>query len=131
TAVTLALGALLALLLGSGVANDVDWVRRLGHVAILAGLVWALGTGRVSLRSSALGLAAGLVVVAGLAFAGVGGDAYSGRLTGYLGDPNAGAYFLITLGVLAVFFSGGGWGVRAALAAPIVLAMVLTYSRTG
>ena len=34
----LSAGALLALLIYSGMANDIDWTRRVGHVAILAGL---------------------------------------------------------------------------------------------
>lgn len=124
-------GALVAVLLWSGIANQVDWTRRMGHVAILAGLVWAFGTGRVSLRSAGLGLATGLVGVIGLALVGIGGDAYSGRLTGFLGDPNAGAYFIAVLGTLAVFFADERWKVRLALAAPIVAGLVLSYSRTG
>lgn len=129
--VVLVLGALLALLIYSGVSNDVEWTRRLGHVAVLAGLAWAFGTGRVSLRSAALGLAAGLVGVIGLALAGVGGDTYPGRLTGYLGDPNAGAFFIAVLGVLAVLFSDDRWKVRLALAVPLLAGLVLTFSRTG
>ena len=85
--VSLTLACLLALLVGSGMANEVDWTRRVGHVAIVVGLVWALGTGRVSLRSSALGLGAGLVSVIGLAVVGIGGDTYPGRLTGILRRP--------------------------------------------
>ncbi|TGN63755.1 hypothetical protein EXE59_07155 [Nocardioides eburneiflavus] len=129
--VVVLLGALLALLVHSGVSNDVEWTRRLGHVAVLAGLVWALGTGRVSLRSAALGLGAGLVGVIGLALAGIGGDTYPGRLTGYLGDPNAGAFFIAVLGVLAVLFSDDRWKVRLALAVPLLAGLVLTFSRTG
>jgi hypothetical protein len=129
--VVLLLGALLALLLHSGLSNDVDWARRVGHVAVLAGLVWALGTGRISLRSAALGLATGLVGVIGLALAGIGGDTYPGRLTGYLGDPNAGAFFIAVLGVLAVLFSDDRWKVRLVLAVPLLAGLVLTFSRTG
>ena len=114
-----------------GVANDVDWTRRVGHVAILAGLVWALGTGRVSLRSSALGLGAGLASVIGLAAVGIGGDNYPGRLTGYLGDPNAGAYFIVSLGVLAIFFSDDRWKLRLAWRIPLAAGLVLSFSRTG
>ena len=33
---------LLALLIFSGLANDVDWVRRVGHLGIMAGLIWAV-----------------------------------------------------------------------------------------
>lgn len=130
-AVVLLLGSLLALLLYSGMANHVEWTRRIGHVAILAGLIWSLGTGRVSLRSAATGLASGLVAVIGLAIVGVGGDNYPGRLTGFLSDPNAGAYLIAVLGVLAIFFSDDRWRVRLALAVPIVAGLVLTFSRTG
>jgi len=130
-AVSLLMGALLALLLFSGVANDVEWTRRVGHVAVLAGLIWSFGTGRVSLRSAASGLAVGIIGVIGLALAGIGGDTYPGRLTGFLGDPNAGAYFIVVLGILAVFFCDDRWKVRLVVAAPVLAGLVLTYSRTG
>lgn len=129
--VVLLLGALLALLVYSGLANHVDWTRRVGHVAIMVGLIWAFGTGRVSLRSAGLGLATGLIAVMGLALVKIGGDYYPGRLTGYLGDPNAGAYFIAVLGIIAVFFCDDRWKVRLAVAAPILGGLVLTYSRTG
>lgn len=129
--VVIILGALLALLLYSGMANQVDWTRRLGHVGILAGLVWAGGTGRLSPRSVGAGLATGLIGVMGLALVGIGGDTYPGRLTGFLADPNAGAYFIAVLGTLAIFFCDDRWKVRAAVAVPIVAGLVLSYSRTG
>ena len=129
--VVVLLGALLALLLYSGMANDVDWTRRVGHVAILAGLIWAFGTGRLSPRSVGAGLAAGLIAVIGLAVVGIGGDTYEGRLTGFLGDPNAGAYFIAVLGTLAVFFCDERWRVRAAVAVPVVAGLALCLSRTG
>ena len=47
--------ALMALLVYSGMANHIEWTRRVGHVAILCGLVWAGGTGRLSLRSVGAG----------------------------------------------------------------------------
>jgi len=131
TSVVLLMGALLALLVFSGTSNHVDWTRRVGHVAILCGLVWAGGTGRISLRSAGAGLATGLVAVIALAVAGIGGSAYAGRLTGYLGDPNAGAYFIAVLGIIAVFFCDDRWKVRLAVAVPIVAGLVLSYSRTG
>ena len=129
--VVVLLGALLALLLHSGLAKDVDWARRMGHVAILAGLVRAFATGRISLRSAGAGLAAGTTAVIGLAVAGIGGNTYPGRLTGYLGDPNAGAYFIVVLGVLGIFFCDDRLKVRLVVAAPLVAGLVLTYSRTG
>lgn len=127
----LLLGSLLTLLVYSGMANDIEWTRRVGHVAIVAGLVWAFGTGRISLRSAGVGLATGLIGVMGLALAGVGGDTYPGRLTGFLGDPNAGAFFIVTLGTLAVFLADDRMKVRLAVAAPVVAGLVLSFSRTG
>ena len=62
-----------------------------------------------------------------MALAGIGGDAYSGRLTGYLADPNAAAYFLVVLGVIAIFFADERWKVRAVLGVPILVGLVLTY----
>ncbi|MCW2738235.1 O-antigen ligase family protein [Nocardioides sp.] len=131
SAVVLLLGAVLVLLIYSGLANHVDWTRRVGHVSILAGLIWAGGTGRLSTRSVGAGLAAGLIAVIGLGVVGLGASSYSGRLTGYLSDPNAGAYFLAVLGVLAVFFCDDRTKVRLAVAAPIVAGLLLCYSRTG
>ncbi|GAA1439150.1 hypothetical protein GCM10009641_46170 [Mycobacterium cookii] len=129
--VVLVLGALLALLLYSGVTNQVEWTRRVGHVAIVAGLIWAGGTGRLSLRSVGAGLATGLIAVIALAIVGVGGNTYAGRLTGFLGDPNAGAYFIAVLGTLAVFFCDERTKVRVAVAVPMVVGLVLCFSRTG
>ena len=80
---------------------------------------------------SGAGLATGLVAVIVLAIAGIGGSTYEGRLTGFLGDPNAGAYFIAVLGTLAVFFCDERWKVRAAVAVPIVVGLVLCLSRTG
>ena len=129
--VILMCGALFVLLLGSGMANHIDWTRRMGHVAILLGLVWAFGTGRVSLRSAGLGLSISLGVVSALAAVRIGGDYYPGRLTGFMGDPNAAAYFLAVLGLPAVFVADRRTSVRVALAIPILGGLVLTYSRTG
>ena len=127
----LLIGALLALLVYSGVANEVDWTRRMGHVAVVLGLVWAGGTGRLSLRSVGTGLATGLIAVIGLALFEIGGDKYPGRLTGFLADPNAGVYFIAVLGTLAIFFCDERTTVRVAVAVPIAAGLVLTYSRTG
>lgn len=129
--VTLLLGGLLTLLVYSGVANDIVWIRRVGHVAVVGGLIWAGGTGRLSVRSVAAGLAAGLISVIALALVGIGGDTYPGRLTGFLGDPNAGAYFIVVLGLLAIFFSDDRTKVRLALAVPLIAGLILCYSRTG
>lgn len=130
--VILLLAALMALLVYSGTANHIEWTRRVGHVAICCGLIWAGATGRLSLRSVGAGLVGGLAAVVALAVVGIGGSSgYEGRLTGFLGDPNAGAYFLAVLGTLGIFFADDRWRVRLAIAVPIVGGLVLTYSRTG
>ena len=135
-AVVLTVGGLLAVLTYSGLANavvsiEVDWTRRVGHVAIMAGLIWAGGTGRLSLRSAGAGMATGFAVTIGLAMVKVGGDYYPGRLTGYLADPNAGAYFIAVVGIIAIFFCDDRLKVRVAVAVPIIGGLVLVYSRTG
>ncbi|CUR57565.1 membrane hypothetical protein [metagenome] len=130
--VILIMAALVALLVYSGMANHIDWTRRVGHVAIMCGIIWAGATGRLSLRSVGAGLASGLTAVVALGLVGVGSDAgYTGRLTGFLDDPNAGAYFLAVLGALGIFFADDRWRVRAALTVPIVGGLLLTFSRTG
>lgn len=123
--------ALISLLLYSGIANDIDWTRRIGHLGIGAGLVWAGGTGRLSTRSVGAGLATGLIVAIGLGVAGIPGGGYAGRLTGFLGDPNAGAFFIVVLGVLGIFFADDRWKVRLVVAAPLIAGLILCYSRTG
>lgn len=129
--VVLGLSGLLGLLLYSGLANDVEWIRRVGHMGLWAGIVWGGATGRLSLRSAGIGLGTGLAAVTLLALAGVGPDTYEGRLTGFLGDPNAGAYFIICLGLLAVGFVDERRKLQAVAALPIIAALILTYSRTG
>ncbi|MBL0749118.1 hypothetical protein [Nocardioides baculatus] len=133
--VVLTIGGLLAVLTYSGLANvgsnEADWTRRVGHVVIMAGLIWAGGTGRLSLRSAGAGMATGFAVVIGLAIVKVGGDYYPGRLTGYLADPNAAAYFIAVVGIIAIFFCDERTKVRIAVAVPIVVGLVLVYSRTG
>ena len=130
TVVVLA-ASLFTLLLGSGIANDIDWMRRMGHLGITLGVMWAAGTGRISLRSAGRGLATSLVAIVVLALAGIGGNYYPGRLTGFLADPNAAAYYLAVLGVVAIFFCDERTKVRVAVAIPIVAGLGLTLSRTG
>ena len=123
--------AIVGLLLFSGLANDVDWTRRVGHAAIWCGLVWVCATGRVSRHSAALGLGAGLLSAIGLFQIGIGGDTYAGRLTGFLADPNAAAFFIVSLGALAVGYADERSRVRLFIAAPLIAGLVLTFSRTG
>ena len=45
-------------------------------------------------------------------------------------DPNAGAYFIVVLGILAIFFCDDRWKVRSRRG-PDSAGLVLSYSRTG
>ena len=74
---------LLALMLYSGITNGIYWTRRIGHLAIFCGLLWACATGRISLRSAALGFGTGLIAIIAGYLVGIGGDTYPGRLTGF------------------------------------------------
>jgi len=124
------LAALVGLIVVSGLLNDVPLLRRGGHLVIYAALVLALATGRVSLRSAALGLGVGLITVAALAYVGIGGRFYGERLTGFFRDPNVAALVLSALGCLAVGFVR--WRAnRVLVASLLIVALVLTYSRIG
>lgn len=110
--------------------NDVDPVRRLTRFGILMVLAGFIASERIDLRSALIGLGAGLVLNAGLFYAGVAPDSYGGVLTGFLEDKNrAGLYFVVfTLLVSLV--------VRTRWAKSIILVvgacgLVLTDSRTS
>lgn len=131
TLVALACAALIGLMLLSGIVNGVDWTRRVGHVALYCGLIWAAATGRISLRSAALGLGTGLIGVIAHGAVTLGSSSYAGRLTGFLSDPTAGAYFIVTLGTLAIGFIGHRRLHALLLAVPVLAGQILSYSRTG
>jgi hypothetical protein len=122
--------ALVGVMTYSGYANDVDWYQRVAHLVLWVGLVWVLAMGKVSLRSAALGFGAGLVAAAASSFFDLTSDGYEGRLTGWFGDPNAAAYFLAVLGALAVGWAGGR-RLGGVLLVVLLVALVLTFSRTG
>lgn len=130
TTVMLGLATIITMLVLSGLLNDVDFVRRMGHLFIYAGLALALASGRISLPSAALGLGLGLLTISGLAMAGIGGRTYGDRLTGFFRDPNVAASLLTALGALAVGHTRSrAWRLIFLLTLPV--ALVLTYSRTG
>ena len=113
----------------SGFLNDDLLYRRLGHVALWAGLALFISSGRIPLRSAGLGLGAGLLASAamsGLGFAAV----YPGRLDGWIGDPNAAAFYLTCLGSVALS-QVQRTSVRLTLALGLLTALVATWSRTG
>jgi hypothetical protein len=118
-------------LLLSGVLNDALDERRLVHVAVFGLLGIHLATGRISIPSATRGLFVGLpaAVVASAAGGGVG-VGYDDRLSGWIGDPNAAAYYVLTLGLLVV--ATRQRRVTALLFGAFIVASVyLTLSRTG
>ncbi len=128
--VILALAGIVGLMTVSGVLNDIPIVQRVGHLVIYSGLVLALGSGRISLPSAALGLGLGLMAVSVMAFAGIGGRWYGDRLTGFFRDPNVAAFFLSTLGCIVVGYVRSRT-LRVLFALGLGTALLLTYSRTG
>ncbi len=121
--------AVLTMLAITSYLHDLTPSRRLLHVLLYLVLATLLASGRIHIPSAARGLAVGLCTSIVLSIAGFGPDAYAGRLTGYLGDPNAGGYVVAVLGLVAL-----GLGPRGRLRWLLIFlglaAVVLTYSRT-
>jgi len=121
--------AVLTMLAVTSYLHDLTPSRRLLHVLLYLVLATLLASGRIHVPSAARGLAVGLCTSITMSIAGFGPDNYAGRLTGYLGDPNAGGYVVAVLGLVAL-----GLGPRGRLRWLLILlalaAVVLTYSRT-
>ncbi len=128
------LALLWLVLAASSFLNGVDATRRLGHLAIYAGLALTLSSGRIHRLGATRGLGLGLAiaVVSGLVnwVVPVFGTGYTGRLTGLFHDPNVAGFELTVLGAVALTGARHGprrwWGVLA-----LVGSVVLTYSRTS
>lgn len=116
--------------------DNVTPYRRLLHLILWATLAVCIGQGRVHMQTMARGLAFGLVTSMGAGLVGVaarnqyGGIGYVGRLTGFMGDPNAAGFYMLVLGIVACAYMGSRPQVLAFLAAAIPL-LVLTWSRTS
>lgn len=115
----------------NGLSNYVQ----LGYFATWTLCILVFASGRLDRLSICRGVSVGLVIgaVAGLAsrFAGIGGDPYPGRLTGYVwGDPNQAGYFLSVCTALALVGLRPGWRRRLALTL-FVVCIGLTLSRTS
>ncbi len=121
--------AVLTMLAVTSYLHDLTPSRRLLHVLLYLVLATLLASGRIHVPSAARGLAVGLCTSITMSIAGFGPDNYAGRLTGYLGDPNAGGYVVAVLGLVAL-----GLGPRGRLRWLLIFlglaAVVLTYSRT-
>lgn len=103
--------------------------KRLLHVVLYITLAAFIASGRIHLPSAARGLAYGLLGGILLSIAGFGPDNYTGRLTGFLGDPNGGGYVITVLGLVAIGLRPRG-RIRYLLMVVVLVAVVLTYSRT-
>lgn len=124
---------LLVLLVGwmgvVAVAHGLTPVRRLAHLALFAALVIMIGQGRFAMRSVAQGIGVGLLVAGGAGLVGYG-TGYTGRLTGFLGDPNLAGYYFLTLGAFsAAHLAHDRW--RRLFLAIVTVLIVLTLSRTS
>ena len=88
------------------------------------------------MQTMARGLAFGLVISLGAGLFGhvtyneTGGVAYSGRLTGFMGDPNAAGFYVLVLGLVACAFMRSRPQVLLFIATATPL-LVLTWSRTS
>lgn len=126
---------LLVLLVGwmsvVALAHGLTPVRRLAHLALFAALVVMIGQGRFAMRSVAQGIGVGLLVAGGAGLVGVGvGTGYTGRLTGFLGDPNLAGYYFLTLGAFsAAHLAHDRW--RRLFLVVVTVLIVLTLSRTS
>ena len=86
------------LVLGSSLANEVNAVKRLTHLLLWALLALFLSSGRIHLPSAARGLCLGLMASTAAFFSGIGAEGYTGRLTGWFGDPNNAGFYLTVCG---------------------------------
>lgn len=124
-----AMGLLLLTFLISAVANDTYNVIRLGHLLVWGFVMIFLATGQIDPPSLARGMAIGLVFGTVHGIITLPTSHYYGRLTGYLGDPNAAGYVLLTYGLVCLaLLRSKVW--RVVVGLTMVTGIVLTYSRT-
>jgi hypothetical protein len=130
--------ALLALFIAwmtlAALLADVPAYRRLVHLVLFIALAIFMAEGRFAMRSVAQGTAFGLLVSAGVGLFGISafgvGTGYTGRLTGFLGDPNVAGFYLLTLGLVSVAFLPRG-RLRTVLTIALAGLVLLTLSRTS
>ena len=116
-------------LVGSGLANDVVNIRRLGHLAIVVALVVVIGQGRVHLTSLARGIGLGLAIGIPVSLPSIVTGGYPGRLTGLFGDPNGAGMLMVTMTPLVMGVVRGRWRWLVGLLG--AGGVLLTFSRTS
>lgn len=124
-----AMGLLLLTFAVSAVANDTYNIVRLGHLLVWGFVMIFVSTGQIDPPSLARGMAIGLVFGTVHGALTLPASHYYGRLTGYLGDPNAAGYVLLTYGLVCLaFLRGQLWRIMVGIT--MAVGITLTYSRT-
>ncbi|MBP1326232.1 hypothetical protein JOF28_001464 [Leucobacter exalbidus] len=121
---------LLAYLMTVSLVQDVDFVRRLGNIALLLTVSGFLASGRIDVVSALKGLGGALVINAALFYAGIAPNTYGGVLTGYLADKNAAGLVYGISALLCSLTTRRAW-LRLIILAAGAGALVLTDSRTS
>lgn len=104
-------------------------ITRLGHVALYCALILVIGSGRVDVPAALRGSVVGLIIAGIQGVVTWGAGTYSGRLTGWLGDPNAAGYYVLVLGLCYLSIEHRRRR-RIVIAAILLVLIVLTLSRT-
>ncbi|MFI7484330.1 ABC transporter permease [Kocuria sp. M1R5S2] len=94
------LGYLVVVSVLSPVVSTDEWTRRIVRLTAVVAIVFFFVSRRLDLVSLLKGLATGMVVNAGLFYAGVAPDRYVGYLTGYFGDKNQAGLHYAVVGIL-------------------------------
>ncbi|MDJ1371274.1 O-antigen ligase family protein [Gulosibacter molinativorax] len=121
---------LIAYLTIVSLVNDVDFIRRLGNIAVLFTVAGFLASGRIDIASAIKGICVALVINLALFYTGIAPDTYGGVLTGYLADKNAAGLIYGMAGLLCALTTKRIW-IRVLILGAGAGALVLTDSRTS
>lgn len=86
-----------------------DWQQRALRIALLFGLIWALGTGRFHIRSAVIGLIVGLAINTVAYYLRLTPDHYPPFLTGWLMDKNVSGLWHAAVGMLGLMLCRTRW----------------------
>ncbi|KHK99849.1 hypothetical protein LK09_00455 [Microbacterium mangrovi] len=123
-------GALLAYAAIGTLASGIDPLRRTVNIGTLMLMAGFLASGRIDAGSLIKGLSAGLVANAALFSLRLAPDAYAGRLSGYLQDPNAAGLVIAAGSILATLTAQARWA-RSGILLVGAAGLLATGSRTS
>ncbi|MFW0185189.1 zinc ABC transporter permease [Rothia sp. CCM 9418] len=83
-----------------GISTVDETLRRTFRISIVIFLALFIGDKRIDARSLVFGIATGMLFNAGAYYAGIAPDAYTGFLTGWLGDKNVSGLWYAFIGLL-------------------------------